>query len=175
MSKVSEVANVQVMMADYAAVDQTGKLNIIGGTVAVVSQLPGNDVLASFALVVSVTVPPSHYGSTCRIDVVLEDASGEPVYVPGLVAEAPPQPMTFQQTATFDRPRLPPAITGLRDYIPSRVHTVVIFPPGLPLPKDRGYQWRVIIDDETRDDWRLQFVVSAQPPPPSNPPVPEPI
>ncbi len=175
MSKVSEVAIVQTIMADYAAVDQAGKLNIIGGTVAVVSQLPSNDALASFALIVSVTVPPTHYGSTCRIDVVLEDASGEPVYVSGLVAGAPPQPITFQQSATFDRPRLSPDLTGLGDYLPSRVHTVVTFPPGLPLPKDRGYQWRVIIDDETRDDWRLPFVVSAQPPPPSNPPASEPI
>jgi hypothetical protein len=175
VSKVSEVANVQAMMADYAAIDQTGKINIIGGTVAVVSQQPGSNVLASFALVVSVTVPPSHYGSTCRIDVVLEDASGEPVYVPGLAAGAPPQPLAFQQTATFEKPRLPPSVTGLRDYLPSRVYTVVIFPTGLPLPEDRGYQWRIIVDEETRDDWRVPFVVSAQSPPSSIPPVPEPI
>jgi hypothetical protein len=162
VSNVSDVAAVQLLMADYAAIDQAGKLNIIGGGISVLSQVPGREVTNAIALVVSLSVPPTHYGQSCSLVVSLERA-GDVVSAPS-AATGSPQPVRFEQTARFEAPTLASQVMP-KDYLRGRFQLVAAFPYGLPLPIGGEYLWRVTLDDKTRDEWTERFVVSEQTPP----------
>lgn len=58
MSEVSTDATARLLIADYAAVDAAGKLNIIGGGVSVLGYVQQAGSTSPFALVVSISVPP---------------------------------------------------------------------------------------------------------------------
>lgn len=175
MSEVSDVATARLLIADYAGTDLSGKLNIVGGLVTVLGSNPVISGMTSpFSLAVWVSVPPNHYDAECSVQVVLEDASGEPVSVPGPAGES--SIMRIVQPVTFKPPVFPglgAVPSGLS--LPSRAQWVAAFPTGLPLAVGKQYSWRVKIDDVTRDDWIEAFMVVEQvaapgttPPPPQS-------
>lgn len=153
MSDVSEVASVRILLADYAASDAASKLNVIGGGVTVLGFVPAMNQTAPFTVVVTVSVPPSHYNHECALELVLEDALGNPVSLPGPTGEA--QIMRVGQLIKFEEPKTQTGIP--RGSLRSRHQWVLGFSIGLPLALGQRYIWRVKIDHETRDDWTEEF------------------
>jgi hypothetical protein len=172
VSEVSDVATARLLIADYAGVDTVGKLNVVGGLITVLGSHPAVPGMTSpFTLVMWVSVPPTHYGAECSVEVVLEDASGEPVSVPGPAGES--GIMRIVERVTFKPPVFPGPLTapsGLS--LPSRAQWVAAFPIGVPLAAGKQYSWRVKIDDVTRDDWTEDFVVVEKAPAPETAPPP---
>ena len=169
MSALSDVVTVHLMMADYAAADPAGKLNMIGGGVAVLGRLAAAPVTSPFFLIASLSVPPDHYGDESYVEIRLEDTSGNVVVLPGATPDLPSTPLVIRQTAKFNGPTPPPQLRFpdryLQGYLRARVQMVVGFPGGLPLPTGGGYVWRVSIGAESRSEWSLEFVVAEQAPP----------
>jgi hypothetical protein len=162
VSEVADDATVRLLVADYASADVGGKLNVIGGGIAVLGHVPTAGQTAPFALVVWITVPPRHYNAECAVEIVLEDASGNPISLPGPTGQA--QVMRVGQAVRFEEPKLLPGVA--RHVLRSRTQYVLAFPTGLPLPVGQQYVWRVKIDHQTRDDWTEQFVVPGPVPGP---------
>ncbi len=151
---------VGMLLADYAASDAANKLNVIGGGVAVVGFVPALNQTAAFSVVVTVSVPPSHYNSECSMELVLEDPTGTPVSLPGPTGE--PQIIRVGQVVKFEEPKTQPGIP--RGSLRSRNQWVLGFATGLPLALGQKYVWRVKIDHETRDEWTEEFFVPGPTP-----------
>jgi hypothetical protein len=155
-----------MLVADYAQAE-AGKLNIVGGGVTVVGRAPNIGLTAPFSLVVSLEVPPDQYGAECAVEIILEDASGDVVTVPGAAPGDERQPVVrVSQTARFDGPKPTPHLKFPEQYqqgfLPSRVYVVIGFSSGLPLASGEAYLWRVTVDGQTRDEWTARFVVAEQ-------------
>lgn len=164
MSEVSDNAAVRLILADYAAVDPAGKLNIVGGGLTGVGINVGTPGLTlPFALVVIIAVPPQLYNEQCAVEIVLEDSAGNLAVLPAPAPGMAPQPMRVGQVITFEEPRFPPGVNTPRGFLTSRAQWVVAFNPGLPLLAGQNYVWRVRIDDETQEVWTERFVVFDRP------------
>jgi hypothetical protein len=142
-------------MADYASADAAQKLNVIGGGISLLGFNPQSGQSASFALVVWVSVSPKLYNAECAIEIVLEDASGNPVSLPGPGGQ--PQVLRIGQAVRFEEPKLRPGVP--RHVLRARTQWVVGFPTGLPLPVGQALTWRVKIDHESRPDWSDEFYI----------------
>jgi hypothetical protein len=162
VSQVSDVATVRLLIADYAAVDPSGKLTVVGGLVTVLAANPALvDVTAPFWLAMWISVPPEHYGARCTVEMVLEDSSGHPVTFPDPTGQG--DPIRITQEIAFPRPVLPEPSSDASGTLPARAHSVVAFSVGLPLEAEKRYTWRVKVDGESREDWTETFVVISQP------------
>jgi hypothetical protein len=160
VSEVSDVAIVRMLMADYASVDTASKkLNIVGGGVAVLGAMASTGVTAPFGLAVTIAVPATHYEAECNVEIILEDAAGNPVSLASSTGET--QPVRMGQRVKFDTPELPQEGSP-KGYLPARALIALAFAIGLPLAVDQGYGWRLKIDDVTRADWTEAFVVVSQ-------------
>jgi hypothetical protein len=159
VSEVSDVATVRLLIADYATVDPAGKLTVVGAGITALLRNPTNpDLTTPFWVAAAVTVPPTHYNSESSFDLLLEDSSGNPVSLPGLMP--PGSVVRISQDVTFKEPSFQPPIAVPAGIVPSRVHWVVAFSAGLPLTGGELYAWRVKIDGETDDTWTEQFFVT---------------
>jgi hypothetical protein len=173
VSPLSDVASVHLLIADYAAADPTGKVNIIGGEIAIVGRPTGAPTTSPFFLVASVAVPPDYYDQEAIIEIALQEMGGDIVILPGATPDLPSTPILIRQIAKFTEPTaqaqllLPERFK--QGYLRGRVQIVVGFPSGLPLTAGEGYVWRVRVDGETGGDWTREFVVAEQIPaaPPS--------
>lgn len=160
MSEVSDVATVRMLMADYASVDTASKkLNIVGGGVSLIGAMARTGGTAPFGLAVTIAIPPTHYDAECDIEVILEDADGNPVSIPSPTGET--QPVRMGQRVKFDAPQLPQE-SNPKGYLPARAMLAISLPMGLPLAGDQGYRWRLKIDDVTHADWTEAFLVVSQ-------------
>jgi len=170
VSEVSEDAIVRILIADYASTDAAGKLNLIGGGLAVIGvqgpQLGGSEGnTAPFGLFVSLAVGPRLYGSECAAELILEDESDQVVAVPTPDSKGS-QPMRIAQNIVFEEPNLPRGSPRVpRNVLPAKVQWVLMFPGGLTLTPGTAFHWRVKIDHESRPDWVEQFFVPAAPGP----------
>jgi len=166
VSEVSDAAVVRMFLADYAVVDPAGKINAIGGGLTAVGFNPGTGMSASFALFVQVGVPPALYGSQSAIEILLQDAGGELVELPGPAPGLPQQPVRVGQAVRFDEPQFPQPVSVPARFLQARVQWVLGFTSGLPLMPSQAYSWRVKIDDESNDEWIERFVVLGPAPGP---------
>jgi len=148
-------------MADYAAVDSVGKLNIIGGGITIVPPT-STGLTTPLSVVVTITVPPEFYNEECSAEVQLEDASGSIVSLPG---PAEPQLMRIGQSLAFEEPNHRGA-TVPRRTLRSRHQFVLNFAAGLPLAVGQKYTWRVRIDGDSNQSWTEEFFVPGAAPGP---------
>ena len=140
-----------------------GKVNLIGGGVTGLGVNPGTGATTPFALFVSVAVPPDLYHAEGAVEIVLQDASGSLVEVPGPSPGLPAQPLRVGQAVRFDEPRFDRQVNVPPRFLYARAQWSLTFATGLPLMPGDGYVWRVSIDSETRDEWTERFVVVGQP------------
>lgn len=160
MSDVYERASLSLVMADYAAADQLGKLHVVGGGLQVVNRDHAKGTTAAFALVVSLTFPPELFQEQYAFEVVLEETSGAPVELGTTPAGSAANVMRFGQTLTVEEPNL--GRSGVpRRALPARANVVLYFNTGLPIPAGRVLVWRVKLDGESRDSWTLPFFVPS--------------
>jgi len=156
---VSADAKVQIMLADYASLDASNKLNMIGGDVAFVGLLD-NGLSTPFAVVVSVTVPGTYVNSSYALTAELYDITvGAAVAVPGPDGE--PQALRAQQMVSVPPLQLPAGLAVPIDAL--HTHTMVMTFGGIPLPAGHSFELRAQIDGQSQDWYRRFHVLSSAP------------
>lgn len=136
-----------LLLADYAVVSD-GKLTIVGGGWSQTGPEP-----ASFGIGLLIQVPWDQANTPHAFSVELLDADGAPVSFETDEEEGE-QPVAFGGEFEVGRP------PGLKPGTPLDFPVAV---NSTPLPLDPGrYEWRLTIDDVSRDDWRLPFTVRSE-------------
>jgi hypothetical protein len=139
---------VTIMLAD-AAEAVNGKLYVLGGGWSMTGPDP-----APMALAIKIEVPwdQTNREHQCRLELI--DSDGEPV-----LTETPDgeQPVVFEAGFEIGRP------AGLKPGTPLDLPLAVTVPP-LPLEAGGRYEWRLSIDGESDDDWRVAFSTRQRPP-----------
>jgi hypothetical protein len=140
-----------MLLADFAQVSD-GKLTIVGGGWS----LTGPEAVP-FGIAILVRVPWDQANRRHLMRLELLDADGQPVLMD---TDDDESPVVFFDDMPFEVGR--PA--GLKPGTP------LDFPIAVnsgPLPLDPGlYEWRLSIDGEVDDDWRLPFTVRVEEPEP---------
>lgn len=143
MSEIANAAEVNAIIADYAAADAIGKLNVVGGGINLIGQQPSG-ATAPFTVLIMVGVPSRFAGQEYALTVdLMNETMGRPVSVPS--EDGPPQALRAQQVVTVPPLQVPPGFKPPKDaYV---YHNVAMgFPNGIPLPAGNTYDFRVQID-----------------------------
>ncbi|HEY9310225.1 MAG TPA: hypothetical protein VIP82_20675 [Microbacterium sp.] len=156
MSEVSQHASLSLILADFAMMDATGKLSVVGGGVAMLGFQPEQGLTTRISLVAIVDVPSAYLPAECAIEVMLEQ-HGELVQLPG---PAGPQALRIGQATTIEKPQLPGPVS-VRDQLSSRHIVVLDFGTGLPLAPGGVYNWVLQIDGDEANRLRYPFAVAA--------------
>ena len=137
-----------MMLAD-AAQAVGGKLFILGGGWSVCGPEP-----LPMALAVKIEVPWDQANLAHAWRLELLDSDGAPV-----LADTPDgaRPIEVQSEFEVGRP------AGVKPGTPLDLAFAISFGP-LALPAATRYEWRLSIDDESEDDWRVAFTKLASAP-----------
>ena len=140
-----------MLLADYVQVSD-GKLTVIGGGWSLTGPDP-----APFGIAILVHVPwdLANRRHTLRLELI--DADGRPVIAPSSEGAGDDAPIVFLNDVEFEVGR--PA--GIKPGTPLELPLAVNSGP-LPLEPGGRYEWRLSINGEGSDDWRLAF--SVRPP-----------
>jgi hypothetical protein len=137
-----------MLLADYAVVSD-GKLTIVGGGWSQTGPEP-----APFGIALLIQVPWDQANTLHSFKVELLDADGGPVVLDSAEDEDQDQEVAFGGEFEVGRP------PGIKPGTP------LDFPLAMnstPLPLEPGrYEWRLTIDDESRQDWSLAFTVRSE-------------
>ena len=144
MSEIAERASTEIIVADFAIVDQAGKSNIVGAGVALLGFDPQQGLTSRFSVWVSVVVPTSLCPVEFPVEIALVDAAGDLVQIPG---PAGLQTLRIAQIVTAEKPSAQVAMAQ-RDHIGARIQLVMDFGSGLPLTPGANYEWRVRVDGD---------------------------
>ncbi|HSK16723.1 MAG TPA: hypothetical protein VK915_11215 [Gaiellaceae bacterium] len=143
---------VTMLLADYAKVSD-GKLDVLGGGWSVIGPQVGPAAIALY-----IQVPWDKANTRHRLRLELLDSDGHPVLSDSTEGE---QPVGLIQ-GEFEVGRPP----GLKPGTPIDVPVAIALPP-LDVPPGGRYEWRLSIDDETRQEWTLPFSTRPAPPGPA--------
>ena len=135
-----------LLLADYAQVSD-GKLTIVGGGWSVTGPDP-----SPFAIAILVQVPWDRANIQHTMRLELLDADANPVTIEN--AEGEEEPVVFFDDLAFEVGRPP----GLKPGTPLDFPVAVNSTP-LPLEPGARYEWRLLIDGRSDEDWRLPFTV----------------
>lgn len=138
---------VTMMLADAAQVVD-GKLYILGGDWT--AHAPG---VAQFAIACIVDVPWSKSNQEHKFQLECVDLDGNPMLVPTDIGEAP-----LSQEGGFGVGRPFGVRPGTAQAVPFALQFI------LPLPPGGHFEWRLTIEGETQEDWRLPFSTGPLPP-----------
>jgi hypothetical protein len=140
-----------IILADWAEAIN-GKLYIMGGGWSITGPAPTPSALA-----LKIDVPWDETNRLHSIKVALTDDDGQGVVLPG-------HETALEVSGNFEvgRPTgLPPGTS---------VDSVVALSlPPMPLESGKRYHWRLWIDEQTRDDWQVTFLVRRAPAQPGRP------
>jgi hypothetical protein len=138
-----------MLLADYAVVSD-GKLTIVGGGWSQTGPEP-----AAFGIGLLIQVPWDQANTMHSFSMELLDADGAPVSFDDEEEEGESdQVVAFGGEFEVGRP------PGLKPGTPLDFPVAVNSTP-LPLAPGR-YEWRLTIDDESREDWRMPFTVRSE-------------
>ena len=132
---------VTLMLADHAQA-VGGKLYILGGGWSLTGPGP-----APFAIALDIKVPWHGINLEHRLTLELLDADGQPVEI-----ETTDGPQPLRLEGTFQATPAPSVKPGLPIDVPLAFN---IAPQ--PIPPGGRYEWRLSIDGESDDDWRVAF------------------
>ena len=153
---------VAILIADYAAADSSGKLNVLGAGFTVTAVAPNSGLTAPHYIAIMIDVPPKYIGQDFPLSIELrDDATGQTVTVAG--ATGTPEALRVQQLVKAGPVHVPGAY--LPDTLWSRVQLVMGFPNGLPCKPGGFYHWRVEVEAQSRPGWEAHFHVAGPPPP----------
>jgi len=144
---------VTMLLADYAQVAE-GKLNLIGGGWSITGPLP-----SPFAIALVFEIPWDRTNEEHHWRLELVDADGQPVMVE--TPDEGSQPLYIEGALEVGRP------PGLKRGTPIPLPVALNLPPQ-PIPPGGRYEWRLSVDEESDEDWRLPFSTR---PPEGGPPV----
>lgn len=158
MSRVADEAELSIFMADFANVDAAGKLNLIGGSVAVLGFDPQQGVTSRFSVAVSVHLPYELLPADFTFEIALVDGR-DLVNLPG---PSGPQPLRISQNVAVERPSSGLS-SSVREHLGGNQISVLDFSNGLPLRVGGTYGWRVGLDGGMEKQWVYPFAVSGPP------------
>lgn len=152
-----------VLVSDFANNDAAGKLNVVGGTVAILGFDPMQGLSSRFTLSVVIRVPSHMLPAEFAIEVTLR-SNGVPFLLPG---PAEPQPLRIAQPITVEKPSAANVpVPAIRDHIGAS-HTLIFdFNTGLPLKPGGLYEWHIRIDGDEDTAHTYPFAVMGPPPAP---------
>ena len=134
-----------MILADYAVVSD-GKLTVVGGGWSQTGPEP-----SAFGIGLLIQVPWDQANTRHAFSVALLDADGAEVVLQ--TEEEEEQPVAFGGEFEVGRP------PGLKPGTPLDFPVAV---NSTPLPLEPGrYEWRLTIDDESREFWTAPFTVRA--------------
>jgi hypothetical protein len=134
-----------MLLADYAVVSD-GKLTIVGGGWSQTGPEP-----SSFGIGLLIQVPWDQANTLHSFSVELVDSDGAAVV---LETEEEEQSVAFGGEFEVGRP------PGLKPGTPLDFPVAV---NSTPLPLEPGrYEWRLMIDGQSREDWTLPFTVRGE-------------
>ena len=137
-----------MLLADYVVVSD-GKLTIVGGGWSQTGPEP-----APFGIGLLTQVPWDQANTRHVFTVQLLDADGAPVSFDEDDVEVESDPVEFGGEFEVGRP------PGLKPGTPLDFPVAV---NSVPLPLEPGrYEWRLTIDEQSRQDWTLPFTVRAE-------------
>lgn len=142
---------VTLLLAD-AAEAVNGKLYILGGGWSITGPGP-----VPFAIAMKIEVPWDQANTRHQLRLELLDGDGQLVELPQ-EPDAEAKPMVISGSFEVGRPPGLPVGTPLDSVL------AVSFNGGLTLSPGSRYEWRLAINDETREDWRLAFSTRSAPP-----------
>ena len=144
MSEISESARVSIILADFANVDGTGKLNAIGAGLSITGIDPKSGQSSPVTVVLICQVDPRFQGQEYAIELALYSSDdGLLVSPPG---PAGGQPIRIAQPVRVDPPQVPPGVYLPPGSVWPGSQLIVNFQNGLPLAAGRSYEWRASID-----------------------------
>jgi len=139
-----------MLLADYAQVAD-GKLTVVGGGWSITGPEP-----VPFGIAILVHVPWDQANRRHVMRLELLDTDGAPVTIE--TDEGVEEPVVFFDDVEFEVGR--PA--GVKPGTPLELPLTINSGP-LPLDPGGRYEWRLSIDGEVDDDWRLAFSVREEP------------
>lgn len=153
MSAISESSTIDVMLADYAAMDSSGaKANIlgIGGNILPITP---TGLTARFSLVTQIHAPAEACPAETALEVSLRDGEGNLFELPGQA----PQAIRYAAILTI---AVNPGVVGLAqsNYIGAMSVNVIDFSNGMPLPPG-NYAWHVSLDGDEEHATDFRFCV----------------
>lgn len=131
-----------MLLADYAQAAE-GKLNIIGGGWNITGPAP-----VPSAIAILIEVPWDRTNERHEFTLELVDSDGDPVM--GLGASGSEEPLRIGGQFEVGRP------PGIKRGTPISFPLAINLAPQ-PLPPDGRYEWRLSINGESDEDWRLAF------------------
>lgn len=144
---------VTMLLADYVQVSD-GKLTVVGGGWSLTGPDP-----TPFGIAILVHVPWDQANRRHTLRLELIDSDGRAVTVPAPDGEAGDgEPIVFLNDIEFEVGR--PA--GIKPGTPLELPLAVNSGP-LPLEPGGRYEWRLSINGEGDEDWRLAFSVRSEP------------
>jgi hypothetical protein len=129
-----------MMLAEYAAAPE-GKLTVVGGGWT----MSGPNAPCAIAMLIHVPWHMTNQQHTFKIELIDQDGNGV-----ALPRHNPDEP--FMAEGHFEVGRPPGAPVGTTFPFPVPLN---LGPLGLP--PFQTYEWRLMVDGETHDDWRLVF------------------
>jgi len=141
MSLETSGFHVTMMLADSAQAIEN-KLYILGGGWSITGPEPSPSAIA-----LQIKVPWTETNKRHEMRLELLDPDGQPVALDSPVGR---QPLVLQTDFEVGRP------PGIKQGSPIDLALAINIGP-LPLEPDSRYEWRLHLDDETREDWTLQF------------------
>ena len=139
---------VTMMLADAAQAAE-GKLNILGGGWSVTGPTPSPSAIA---LYIQVPWDRTNVEHSFRLDLVDSDGNAVELETDAGAEE----PVTFEGSFEVGRP------AGVKPGTSIDVPLAINFGP-LPLPPGGRYEWRLSINQESHEDWRLPFSTRSAP------------
>jgi hypothetical protein len=159
MSAAAESAHVRIILADYVAEAQQGKLTIVGAGVSIVGVNVQTGLTAPLAVVATATFDPQFLGDHPAMELSLE-TDGQLVQLPGATDEIGGEPQYLRVAASEQlKPTVLPGATIPTEAIRPKAQMMMHFQSGLPLAPGHLYTWRVKIDYVTRDEWTESMYV----------------
>lgn len=158
MSEVAESAHVRLLLADYAIVDSSGKINMIGGGVTVLGLNQQTATTAPHAVIAVISFGTEFIGETPAVELSLEHENGALVEIPG--PGGLPQFLRVGQAEQL-KPLMLQGLHVPNDAVRPTIQFVMHFATGLPLATGHTYAWRVRVDHQTRDEWTETFFVPS--------------
>jgi hypothetical protein len=132
---------VTMMLADYAQAAE-GKLNVIGGGWSLTGPNPTPSALA-----ILIEVPWDRTNEPHKVRIELVDSDGEPVEGLGPTG---PGPIVIEANLEVGRP------PGIKRGTPIGIPVAINMPPQA-LEPDSRFEWRLSINGESDENWRLAF------------------
>ena len=160
MSAISEKAKIDIMIADYAAMDAAGaKANLlgVGGNILPITPM---GITTRFSVVTQIHAPAEVCPAETALEISLRDSNGAVFELAG------PTPQAIRYAAILTIAATP-GVVGLEqaNYIGSGSINVIDFANGLPLPPG-NYAWHVSLDGDEDNAVDFRFCVPNPAPKP---------